>query len=96
LPLKLRRYSFSRHTLRAMLPDRGYLALIGELAYRVSYLEWLVIGDLGNVLPRPAGIDAPSLLGKSTGQIAGAVAGAAQGWKTNPNSSDSATWLPRL
>jgi hypothetical protein len=66
--------------LAAMLPDRDYLALIGELAYRVSYLEWLVLGDLGNALPRPTGIDVPSLMGKSTGQIAGAVAQAARGW----------------
>lgn len=70
--------------LQAMLPDRDYLALIGELAYRVSYLEWLVIGDLANSLPRPTGVDAPSLMGKSTGQIAGAVARAAQGWDEDP------------
>lgn len=67
-----------------MLPDRDYLALIGELAYRVSYLEWLVIGDLANALPCPPGIDAPALMGKSTGQIAGAVAGAATGWDDEP------------
>lgn len=66
--------------LPVVLPNRDYLALIGELAYRVSYLEWLVFGDLANSLPRPTDIDVPSLMGKSTGQIAGAVARAAEGW----------------
>lgn len=63
-------------------PD--YLALLGDLAYRVSGLEWLVLGDLGNIIPRPTGIDVPTLMGKTTGQIAGAVRAAALNWDEEP------------
>jgi hypothetical protein len=31
------------------LPDGEYLLKIGQLAYAVAYLEWLVLGDLHTV-----------------------------------------------
>lgn len=64
-------------TVARVLPDPTYVRLLGELAYRVSALEHLVIGDLGNILPRPAGLDAASLLGRTTWQIGDDVGAAA-------------------
>jgi hypothetical protein len=31
------------------LPERDYLAKIGEVAYAIGYLEWSVLGDLSRV-----------------------------------------------
>jgi len=55
----------------AAVPDETYLARIGEVAYRVSQLEWFVIGDPFANHPL---IDTLGLLGKTTGQIAAAFA----------------------
>lgn len=53
------------------IPSADYLVKLGEVAYRVSELEWAVLDDphANHLL-----IDAPKLYGRSTGQIASALA----------------------
>ena len=52
------------------LPEASYLAAIGELAYEVNDLEWLVLGDLDRLAPRlPPGADAAALAGETTWTI---------------------------
>lgn len=60
------------------LPEDEYVLLIGQLAYMVSYLEWIIMGDLPRLAHQvPASLTVEALAGKSTGQIAGALAKAA-------------------
>ncbi|KAA1430443.1 hypothetical protein [Mycolicibacter arupensis] len=67
------------------LPEDDYVLLIGQLAYTVSYLEWIILGDLPGLAQHvPASLTVSALAGKSTGQIAGALAKAA------PNIGDDA------
>ena len=49
-----------------MEPSREYLAKIGELAYQVSQLEWLIIDDIRLAT---TSIDAIDLHGLPTGAI---------------------------
>jgi hypothetical protein len=59
-------------TARVALPEPDYLALIGQVAYMVSSLEWTILGDLpGLAQYLPPDLTASALAGKSTGQIAG-------------------------
>jgi len=63
-------------------PSRGYLAKIGELAYQVSHLEWVIIDDI-----RLAGtpIDAITLHGLHTGAIGRALKALAPELTGRPN-----------
>lgn len=66
-----------------MLPDESYVRLIGELAYRVSALEWLVLGDLEAARTRGSaisGFDVKVLMGKTTGEIAREVRRISLAW----------------
>lgn len=54
-------------------PSADYLVKLGEVAYRVSELEWAVLDDPHSNHPL---VDATKLFGRSTGQIATALAGA--------------------
>jgi hypothetical protein len=54
-------------------PSASYLVKLGEVAYRVSQLEWTVLDDPHANHPL---VDASKLFGRSTGQIASALAGA--------------------
>lgn len=64
------------------IPSADYLAKLGEVAYRVSELEWAVLDDPHANHPL---VDATKLFGRSTGQIATALASASTGAdKTDP------------
>jgi hypothetical protein len=53
------------------LPENEYLLLVGQVAYMVSYLEWLILGDLeGLRADLPAKLTLGELAGKPTGVIA--------------------------
>lgn len=54
-------------------PGDAYLVKLGEVAYRVSELEWAVLDDPHANHPL---VDARKLFGRTTGQIAAALAGA--------------------
>ena len=54
-------------------PSPDYLVKLGEVAYRVSELEWTALDDPHANHPL---VDAAKLFGRSTGQIAAALAGA--------------------
>lgn len=51
-----------------MLPEAGYLRLVGEVAYRVCRLEWAVTGDL--LALRLGGADPHRMKGRTTADIA--------------------------
>lgn len=56
------------------LPDTEYLARIGEIAYTVAYMEWIVLGDLqfySDALPDELALS--DLEPKPTGRIARAL-----------------------
>lgn len=58
-------------TTPVALPEDDYLTLIGQVAYMVSSLEWMILGDLpGLAQYLPDDLTASALAGKSTGQIA--------------------------
>jgi hypothetical protein len=63
-------------------PSRGYLAKIGELAYQVSQLEWLIIDDI-RLASTP--IDAITLHGLPTGAIGRALETLARDLTGRPN-----------
>lgn len=48
-------------------PGSEYLRLIGEVAYAVSSMEWMIIGDLHRLA---TSLEASKLAGKTTGAIA--------------------------
>ncbi len=55
------------------IPGDAYLVKLGEVAYRVSELEWAVLDDPHANHPL---VDARKLFGRTTGQIATALAAA--------------------
>ncbi len=58
------------------LPEDEYLLLVGQVAYMVSYLEQIILGDLDRLaahIPPELKLTVEDLAGKSTGQIAGAL-----------------------
>lgn len=64
---------------RVALPDDGYLARIGEVAYSVSYLEWTILGDLHRLQEQlPDDLVLSRLEPMMTSQIASAVKSASQ------------------
>lgn len=65
-----------------MEPSREYLAKIGELAYRVSQLEWLIIDDIRLAT---TSIDAIDLHGLPTGAIGRALETAVPELTGRPN-----------
>jgi hypothetical protein len=60
------------------LPNGHYVSMLGEVAYSVGYLEWLILGDLGRVPDLPPGIDLQMLARKTTKQIGDALMKAAK------------------
>lgn len=52
------------------LPEPAYLQKLGEVVYRVSGIEWLVLSDLNGLNPPLSGFDIGALSGKTTRQIA--------------------------
>ena len=63
----------------APLPEREYLVRIGEVAYAVAYLEWMILGDLHRLAPRlPPELLLSRLEPKMTSEIALEVKAAAK------------------
>lgn len=62
-----------RASMRSTIPDPGdeYLRSVGEVAYLVASLEWLVLGELsGRLAARvPPTLDLVALAGATTGRI---------------------------
>lgn len=69
-----------------MLPEAEYLRLIGEVAYRVSYLEWGVIGDLFWINDREPlpDIDLKQLMSETTWNVGDKVEKALSSWEDRP------------
>ncbi len=64
----------SEHGIGATaVPSTGYLTKVGEVAYKVSELEWAALDDPHANHPL---VETPKLFGRSTGQIAAALADA--------------------
>ena len=58
-------------------PEDKYLAKVGQLAYAVSHLEWLILGDLSRHPDLPASLTVANRAGRTTGGIAAYVRRAA-------------------
>jgi len=58
---------------RVPFPDDSYVTLIGRVAYAISYVEWLLLGDLSRLPDLPEQLTVGSLAGKPTGRIASEV-----------------------
>jgi hypothetical protein len=55
-------------------PEDEYVGALGRLVYSVSYLEWLVLGDLMQIPDLPVELEIAKLVGGTTGGIARALA----------------------
>jgi len=54
------------------LPEAEYLVKIGQIAYTVGSIEWLILGELSALNSEiPSHLSVSQLAGRSTGQIAG-------------------------
>jgi hypothetical protein len=86
LPTSLRRDRPARpssaHQTVGVKPSREYLVKIGELAYQVSQLEWLIIDDIRLA---STSIDAITLHGLPTGAIGRALEAVVPELKGRPN-----------
>jgi hypothetical protein len=71
-------------------PEDSYLAKVGRLAYAVSGLEWLVLGDLPGLQARlPSELTVTALAGQTTGAIARRIAEA----RPDVHDSELQRWL---
>lgn len=66
-----------------MLPEPDYLRKIGELAYRVSYFEWAILGDLIALEVPERELNIRALIDAPTGTIARKLRSATPHWKTD-------------
>lgn len=71
-----------RHQTVGVDPSPEYLAKIGELAYQVSQLEWLIIDDIRLA---STSIDAITLHGRPTGAIGRALEAVVPDLSRRPN-----------
>ena len=55
---------------RIPFPEEPYVALLGQVAYAVSYVEWLLLGDLGRLPDLPEQLSVDKLAGHTTARIA--------------------------
>lgn len=55
---------------RIPFPEDSYVALIGQVAYAVSYIEWYLLGDLSRLDDLPPELSLANLAGRTTNQIA--------------------------
>lgn len=70
--------------MHRVLPEDDYLRAIGELAYRVSSLEWSILGDMKALGVPPEELDVNDLIGRTTGRIARELRASAKHWDDRP------------